>query len=642
MCGIAGILAPPGSLTGEALHASVLTMTERLAHRGPDDAGSFVDPDAGVALGHRRLAIIDLSAAGHQPMASASGRWVLSFNGEIYDHRRLRRHLEAGGVRFRGTSDTEVLLEAIDRFGLDEALRTVNGMFAAAAWDREQRRLHLFRDRLGEKPLYHGHVGGAFTFGSELKALRALPGFDDTLDERAVASYFRFGWIPAPRSIYRSVSKLPAGSVLTVGRGGEEAVLRRHWSLDEEVVAARAARCERPIEELADELEEQLADAVALRMQADVPVGCFLSGGVDSSLVVALAQRNASGPVRTFTMGVPDERHDESGAAASVASHLGTEHTELHLGPSDTLDLVPSVAATYDEPFGDPSAVPTLLLAAATREHVKVVLSGDGGDELFRGYNRQALADALWRRIRRVPPVLRSGAASVLATQPPARWERVAETLAPALPAGLRVRNVGDKVSRLTALLRVRSPDELTEALVTVWSNGLLRSHPSPEPFATAAALDDPVERLAFHDLAMTLPDDMLVKVDRATMAVGLEARLPLLDPRLLRFAWSLPRSALVSGGRGKLVLRRVLERHVPAALVDRPKMGFDPPIGAWLRGPLRAWAEDLLDTEALERDGLDADVVHDLWRRHGSGAVNADYQLWTVVAFRAWREAAA
>ncbi|HEX2211558.1 MAG TPA: asparagine synthase (glutamine-hydrolyzing) [Longimicrobium sp.] len=633
MCGIAGIYRPGGLRRHDAPAATA--MTRALAHRGPDDEGVWMDGEAGIALGHRRLSILDLSPLGHQPMASACGRWVVSYNGEIYDHVALRGVLERAGHRFRGRSDTEVLVAAIAAWGVRGAVERCNGMFALAAWDRAERVLWLARDRAGEKPLYCGWAGDAFLFGSEPGALRAHPEFRADVDRDALALYLRRKCVPAPRSIYLGIRKLPPGTVLAV-RGRTEAEPVAYW--DPASLAEAAARD--PFRGSEDDavagLDALARDAVRIRMEADVPLGAFLSGGVDSSLVVAMMQAQSARPVRTFTIGFHEERYNEARHAGAVAEHLGTDHTELYVTPRDALDVVPRIPEIYHEPFADASQIPTTLVAALARRHVTVALSGDGADELFGGYDHYRRAHALWRSIRWVPRPLRR-AATLLRAVPAERWDAVLRPL-----AGRR--SPGARLHRLAEVLPSGTAAEAFDSLVTDWRGGaaaaaVLGAAPDADRQADPwPRLRDVRERMMLRDFATTLPDDMLAKVDRATMAVSLEGRMPLLDPRIAQFAWRLPAGMKVGGGEGKRVLRRLLYRYVPRALVERPKMGFCTPVDAWLRGPLRDWAESLLDERRLREDGyFNPRPIRRRWAEHARGARDRSAELWSVLMFQAW-----
>lgn len=647
MCGIAGLLDRSATTHAEHLAQIAGDMADAVTHRGPDDFGTWVDAATGVAFGHRRLSIVDLSETGCQPMSSASGRYVIAFNGELYDHGRLRRQLEQLGHRFRGTSDTEVLLAAIEEWGgLEEALRRCNAMFAIALWDRRERRLLLARDRLGEKPIYYGTIDDHVIFGSELKALRRHPSFHGEVDRRALALYLRHTYVPSPHSIYRGVQKLPPGTILTIDPSADRALGEPvpFWSLRETVEQGVADPFPGSSADAVEALDGLLRDAVALRLQADVPVGAFLSGGVDSSLVVALAQAaGGTAPVRTFTIAMPDLDLDESAEAAAVARHLGTDHTSVAISSADALDLVPRLPTLYDEPFSDPSQLPMLLLSAVAREQVTVALSGDGGDESFGGYNRHVFGPMAWQRMQRIPPGLRSIAARAILAVRPEHFDRVGRR-AGALHAKLGVGNVGDKAHKLAHVLGVSGEHEVYISLVSQWDDPAALVGTDGEP---STAANDPsasplgissAERMLFLDTVMALGDGMLTKVDRATMSVGLEGRLPLLDHRVVELAWRLPMSMKIQGGRGKWILREVLDRYVPRDLIERPKMGFDPPIGAWLRGPLRAWADDLLDPGVLRGQGwIDPDPVCERWDEHQRGTRNWDYHLWTVLQFQSW-----
>jgi asparagine synthase (glutamine-hydrolysing) len=637
MCGIAGCW--DGRARAAALAEVGEAMAATLHHRGPDGRGIFVDEAAGLVLAHTRLAILDLSADGAQPMRSADGRFVLSYNGELYDHAELRRDLEARGHRFRGRSDTEVLVEAVAAFGLERTLARANGMFAFALYDRAERRLFLARDRLGEKPLYYGWFGGVLLFASELKALRVHPAFDGAIDRGALALYLRHGYVPQPHAIYRAVRKLPPGSFLAVGGGAAPGEPRAYWS----AAAVAAEGLARPFEgtdaEAVDALDALLGDAVRLRMAADVPLGAFLSGGIDSSTVVALMQARSAAPVETFSIGFDDPAVDEAPHARAVAEHLGTRHHELYVSGADALAVVPRLPALYDEPFSDPSQIPTFLLSRFTRTRVTVSLSGDAGDELFAGYGRYAEAARLWRLLRPIPGPVRSALGAL--ASPSGAGALAARALALA-PAALRRR------ARTAAeLAPCRDFPALWRALVSHWREPVVLGAVEPETAFSRAARagagwpGGALEQGVLLDWLTYLPDDILVKVDRASMAVGLEARVPLLDPRVVALAWSFPRALKQRGGTTKWVLRQVLHRYVPAALVERPKRGFTAPIGRWLRGELRAWAGDLLSPARLRREGLlDAARVEAKVREHARGERDWGWALFGVLVFEAWLEA--
>lgn len=624
-------------------------MTDTLAHRGPDDGGVWEDRRAGVALGNRRLAIVDLSPEGHQPMCSADGRYMLAFNGEIYNYKALLTELEGLGHAFRGHSDTEVMLAAFTEWGIEGGLARFNGMFAFALWDREERVLHLSRDRLGEKPLYYGWMGGALLFGSELKALRAHPRFRGRVSRDALSLYLRHNYIPAPYTIYEGVHKLPPGTRIVLEEGGASSGPIPYWSAREAAERGVAEPFGGSEDEAIQELDVLVRDSVALRMVADVPLGAFLSGGIDSSTVVSAMQAQSERPVKTFSIGFHEEAYSEAEHAKKVARHLGTEHTELYLTAGETMDVIPRLPHMYDEPFSDSSQIPTHLVSALAREHVTVSLSGDGGDELFGGYKRYLLGRDLWGRIGRVPRPGRRAVGRALAAVP-------AETLDRRLGgrlshlAGRYGRNgaVGDKLHKLAGLLSVEGPEAMYHGMVSHWREpaSLVLGATEPPTALTDrsrwADVGDFTHQMMYLDTVSYLPDDILAKVDRASMAVSLEGRVPFLDHRLVEFAWSLPLSMKVRDGQGKWVLRRVLDRYVPRELIERPKMGFGVPVGDWLRGPLRGWAEGLLSEGRLREEGyLDPAPIREKWDEHLSGRRNWQGHLWDVLMFEAWLEAA-
>ncbi len=634
MCGFAGFLDLTQATPDR--EQVVRAMAATLLHRGPDDDGAWVDDEAGVALGFRRLAIIDLTPQGHQPMESHDGRWVISFNGEIYNHAELRARL-GDGLAWRGHSDTEVLLQAVSAWGIEAALAAFDGMFAFALWDRRERTLTLARDRFGEKPLYWAKVGGSLLFGSELKALAAHPAWRGGIDRDVLALYMRLGWIPAPHTIHPDVFKLEPGHLMRVGGG--RISTQAYWS-----AADSAARLENSFtgtaEQAADRLEDLLRASVSLRMQADVPVGVFLSGGIDSSITAALMKQLSAEPVHSFTIGFDQSGLDESPHARAVAGHLGTIHTEVRIGDAEALAVVPRLPALYDEPFADAAALPTALLAQVTRRSVTVALSGDGADELFGGYGIYRSIPKDWRRLRGLPGGLRrAGAAGARLLAGPA------EGLA-ALAGILRKRrsHPGFRLGREAEWLEARSLAQLLGLHYSRW-----RGMPALVPGAGRAhsLFTAPTPGLQDHALATMvldacgyLPDDLCVKTDRATMGASLEARLPFLALGLAEFAWSLPTGLKIEGETGKAVLRRVLYRHVPRALVDRPKMGFEVPLRRWLNGQLRDWADDLLSEDRLRRQGhLDAALVAQCWREHRSGAKNWQNEIWHALMFQAWLE---
>ena len=655
MCGIAGYIDTKSQAGPEDLSACVQRMTDALAHRGPDDSGLWVDEQAGLALGHRRLSIIDLSPAGHQPMASHCGRYVIVFNGEVYNFKELRCELDADthvGSPWRGHSDTEVMLAAIVRWGLKAAVQRFVGMFAFALWDREERMLHLVRDRVGIKPLYYGRMGRGLAFGSELKALRQAPGFDAPVDRHVLALYLRHGYIPAPYSIYEGVRKLPAGTILSIGEqetrdAGCELVPEAYWSALENAKQGVGNPFAGTPEEAVEHLDVLLRDAVKLRMEADVPLGAFLSGGIDSSLVVALMQAQSDRPVKTFTIGFGESAYNEAKHAKAVARHLGTEHTELYVSPDDALSVIPRLPELYDEPFSDSSQIPTFLVSELTRRHVTVSLSGDGGDELFGGYTRYAINEALWRAMARLPVPLRRMVAAMVKGVPARALDGAFNWMGPALKKhGFVEGSVGSGLQWVAYLLDSRSRDELYERQMSQWLDPCSMVPGAVEPPLAEAgqelnrALPTALQRMMYVDSVRYQTDDCLVKVDRASMGVSLEARVPVLDHRVVEFAWTLPDALKVRNGKGKWPLREVLYRYVPRELIERPKMGFGVPIGRWLRGPLRDWATALLDESRLTQEGfLNPRRVTKAWDAHLAGRRNHEYALWAVLMFEQWLE---
>jgi asparagine synthase (glutamine-hydrolysing) len=644
MCGFAGLL------TGAALTAADLTdharrMIQPIAHRGPDDAGVWVDERAGIALGFRRLAIIDLSPNGHQPMPSPSGRFVAVFNGEVYNFEDLRRLLQEHGYRFRGHSDTEVVLASFEQWGIREALRRFVGMFAIAVWDVERRELSVVRDRLGKKPLYVYAEPGLITFGSELKALVAGPAFDRTIDRSALASYFRYLYIPAPKTIYARAIKLLPGHMLTIADASRPLPASEpYWSLRESALSGAARPFPGTEAEAIDQLDELLMQAVQCRMYSDVPLGALLSGGIDSSTVVALMQEASGRPIRTYTIGLDEADFDEARHAGSVARHLRTDHTELLLTGEDAHALIPRLPDVFDEPLADPSQLPTLLVSQLARQHVTVALSGDGGDEVFGGYNRYVYGTRVLARVGRVPRVVRQPMAAAMRTVPSAAWDQLSRFGAGLLPA-VAAQRMGERVDKLSCVMGAATVGDMYRSLLSAWqdpqqlvvdSPGIEHEHDRILDEEGPAGL---LDRMMLADQTAYLPDDLLAKLDRASMAVSLEVRAPLLDHRVVEFAWRLPAPLKLRGSVGKWILRQVLYRRVPRALVERPKMGFSVPIGAWLRGPLRRWAESLLDDRALHKDELlDPAPVQRAWRELQDGRRPAGTALWAVIMFQAWR----
>ena len=620
-------------------------MIQTLRHRGPDDEGIWVDQDSGIALGLRRLAVVDLSCEGHQPMFSASGRYVVVFNGEIYNFAELRSQLPGP---FRGSSDTEVMLAAFERWGIEDSLRRFNGMFAFALWDRQERCLYLGRDRLGEKPLFYGWLGKVFVFGSELKALRAHPAFAASIDRDVLALFFRHNYVPAPYAIYQGIFKLPPGTLLRLQACDWQSTPApvAYWS-------ARAA-AEQGIQNLfsgseqeaVEQLDSLLGDSVRLRMIADVPVGAFLSGGIDSSTIVALMQAQAMGRVKTFSIGSHDRAYNEADHAAEVARHLGTEHTELYVTAEEAMSVIPRMPFLYDEPFADSSQIPTYLVSQLARHTVTVSLSGDGGDELFGGYTRYLWGQRIWNTVGGIPGFLKQAGSSAITAASPRTWDRMFSAARPLLPRALRQSLPGDKLHKLAAIMKTDDPETMYMGLVSLRSDGLALV-PGARPLPTVLTrreewLADPdlIQKMMYLDTVTYLPDDILVKLDRASMGVSLEARTPFLDHRVLEFAWSLPLEWKVRSGQGKWLLRQVLDKYVSKAFIDRPKIGFAVPVHAWLRGPLRDWAETLIEPSRLAQEGyLDPAMVRQKWRQHLSGQHNLGEGMWGILMFQSWLE---
>lgn len=640
MCGITGYFAPSGRQVQDELRSAVQRMADTLHHRGPDDHGVWTDGEAQVALGHRRLSIIDLTPDGHQPMTSADGRWVLIFNGEIYNHAAIRQVESVHGYPFRGRSDTEVLLASLSRRGLRDTLMDTDGMFALAAYDRRERRLLLARDRIGEKPLFYGRSGGVVLFGSELKALRAHPSFDNDIDRDALSTYMRFKYVPAPRTIYRGILKLPPGTVLEIDvASGEVGDPVPYWDPMVAVETARSSPFRGSFEEAVGELESLLTDSVRDRLVADVPVGAFLSGGIDSTAIVATAAATVPGSIKTFTVGYDHGAWDEAGRAADLAGRLGTDHRELRVSPADVLEIVPHLPTMYDEPFGDSSQLPTHLVSSFARTEVTVALSGDGGDELFGGYNRHVWAPGAWRQIDRVPVALRARAGRWAARIDQRTWDRLARRAGTVVPP-LRHRLPGQKVHKLARALEAEDAASFYRDLLSHWrmpDQLVLGGHeflpfrwPPQVGFAEAAMQ---------LDLIGYLPDDILQKVDRASMAVALEARVPYLAHPIVEFAWRLPLEYRIQGSTGKRILRALLDRLVPGASQSGPKMGFGVPVDGWLRGELKGWAQELVTSSRAFQDGLiDVTLARTVWRDHQRGA-NRQYELWTLLMFLSWYE---
>jgi asparagine synthase (glutamine-hydrolysing) len=628
-------------------------MAARLIHRGPDDSGVWTQPSAGIGLAHRRLSILDLSPAGHQPMQSASGRHILVLNGEIYNHLELRADLEAKGLApaWRGHSDTESLLASFDAWGVEPTLAQPGGMFAFAAWDRGEQALYIARDRMGEKPLYYGWQAGSFVFASELKALRAVPGFAPDIDRDALALFLRHNYIPAPFSIYRGIFKLPPASYARISLDAPQWAMQRlepifYWSL-RTVAEEGAANPFRGTElEAVEELEKALRRALGTQMIADVPLGALLSGGIDSSTIVALMQTQSDRPVRTFSIGFHEPGYNEADRAAAVAKHVGTAHTEFYVTAAEAMQVIPKLPALYDEPFSDSSQIPTFLVSLLARRHVTVALSGDGGDELFGGYTRYLWANSLRRATQWLPRKARLACAYGIRALSPVSWDRAFDVTSRMIPQVNRLSRPGDRIHKLADVLSVGSAEGLYRALVSHWTepDKVVIGAREPRTVLTDPArwakLSEFQHRLMYLDAASYLPDDILTKVDRAAMGVSLETRVPFLDHRVVEFAWRLPLPMKIRDGVGKRILRQLLTKYVPDNLTSRPKMGFGVPVGDWLRGPMREWAEDLLTESRLKREGyFDPKPVRFKWKEHLSRDRNWQYHLWDVLMFQAWLE---
>ena len=641
MCGITGLIDLTGTRARDELARTVTAMADALTHRGPDMADVWVDENTGVALGFRRLSIIDLSAAGAQPMVSASGRSVICYNGEIYNADDLKARLGPDCPTLRGHSDTEILLESAERFGAEAAVSASIGMFGLALWDRAAGELRLVRDRLGIKPLFWLHrPGRLFAFASELHALRRLADLDWTIDRAALADYLRLAYVPAPRTIYTGVQQLEPGQSLTFKPGGEPHIAS-YWSLADVVEAAQAAPFAGDETEARDQLEDLLRDAIRRRMVADVPLGVFLSGGYDSSIVTALMQAQSATPVKSFSIGFDVDKYNEADHADIVARHLGTDHERYEVTSREARDVIPDLPRIFDQPFADSSQIPTFLISRLARRKMTVALSGDGGDEVFAGYNRHRQADMIERRLLSLSQPLRTGVIATIRSLSPRQWDR----LAGLLPAGRRPQHAGEKIHKIADVLAAPEGGA-HDALTALWQDSsalLAEPHDGAGAAGTAGAaqpvpqLPDLLARMMYADTLGYLPGDILTKVDRASMAASLEVRVPLIDHRVLAFAWSLPKTMKVRNGQGKWLMRQVLYRHVPPAMVDRPKMGFGVPIDAWLCGPLREWAEDLLAPGGLAEVGLNAAPIRQAWEDHLSGRRNNHYGLWNVLMFRDW-----
>lgn len=640
MCGITGFW---NSFKSTRANPQILRhMTNAIRHRGPDDDGAWFDQQAGLALGHRRLSIVDLSPAGHQPMTSHSGRYVIAYNGEIYNHRALRSELDRlnPSIIWRGHSDTEVVLAAFEKWGITPTLERLNGMFAFALWDNERKILTLARDRMGEKPLYYGYSGKTFLFGSELKSLTVHPNFSAQIDKRALTLFFRHNYIPCPLSIWQGINKLPPASFVEVSEGGKRISSPQvYWSFSNAVSRGLSD----PLQAdngLTDHVEALLKDAVRLRMEADVPLGAFVSGGIDSSIIVALMQAQSARPVRTFTIGSDDPRFNEAEHAHAIAKHLGTDHTAMYVSSKDAIETITKMPLIWDEPFADSSQIPTFLVSKLASTHVTVSLTGDGGDELFGGYNRYVNGVKIWNLASRLPSPLRL--ALTYGLKDP-RVARASDALMNYVPSRHKVMNFGGRLHKVGVLMEQSNPEQVYYKMVAQCDEPaslLLNGMDCPIVNSEVPVFDDFRHEMMFRDTQTYLPDDILVKLDRAAMAVGLEGRTPFLDHRVVELAWRLPLSVKIQGNVGKKILRDILYRHVPKELIDRPKMGFAVPVGAWLRGPLRGWVENLLEPSRLENEGiLNVAKVREIWLKHLNGDERHTTILWALLMFQAWLE---
>ena len=648
MCGIAGFWDTKHNSSHDQLQATVAKMRDMLIHRGPDGAGLWVDAGSGIALGHRRLAILDLTENGAQPMLSASKRYILSFNGEIYNHQEIKQQLTSTNCapNWRGHSDTEIMLAAFEAWGVSKAVASFVGMFAISLWDSQEKLLYLIRDRLGEKPLYYGWAGDHLLFGSELKALKAHFAWQNSINPDSLGLLMRYNCIPAPYTIYQNMHKLEPGHILIINHDKQVTNLK-YWDLKAIISDPGSRNHFTTPEQAVDALELKLSQSIKQQMLADVPLGAFLSGGIDSSTIVALMQAQTSRPVKTFTIGFANDNYNEAVQAKAIAKHLGTDHTELYLSAEQTRSIIPDLSNFYDEPFADSSQVPTYILAKMTREHVTVSLSGDGGDELFAGYNRYTAISNIWSKISYLPIPVRNMLAKLITILPTSKLDTIFKLISPLIPDNYKQQNFGAKLHKCAGILGCASEQDMYSNLISHWFD---KDTIVPQAKNTDLLLADLskeltnqplIESMMYMDSQRYLPDDILVKVDRAAMAVSLETRIPFLDYRLVEFAWSLPIDLKIRNGQSKWILRQLLQRHVPATLFEKPKMGFGVPIGEWLRGPLKEWAHDLLSDSMLAKHHLlDSKKIQKKWQEHLSGALDWQYHLWDVLMFQSWYEA--
>ncbi|RLB93866.1 MAG: asparagine synthase (glutamine-hydrolyzing) [Deltaproteobacteria bacterium] len=650
MCGFAGFITR-ATLGRECLENRVEVMNKAITARGPDDAGVWVDPDAGIALGHRRLSIIDLSPLGRQPMVSRSGRYVIVFNGEIYNYQDLAGILEKQGYSWRGHSDTEVLLAAFEFWGVKETLEQCNGMFALALWDQKERSIFLARDRMGQKPLYYGFNNGILFFGSQIKAFRAHPEFKPEIDHAVMPLFLKYSYIPTPYSIYKNIKKLSAAHFIEISRSDMAGLCLRnetpYWNLAQIAKDGINHPMTGSEEEMINSLEKVLQKSVSFRMLSDVPLGAFLSGGIDSSLIVALMQKNNRIPVKTFSIGFNEKGYDEAGQAKRVAHHLGTDHTELYASPKEAMDLIPDLPVLFDEPFADSSQIPVSIISMLTKKYVTVALSGDGGDELFAGYNRHFWGRSVWETMERYPCFMKKGAKYLMEALRPEQWERLFDAGSRFVPEKFKQSNPGAKIAKLSSLITARTREEFYTLLTAWWSDPekvILNKTKGPQypqlgpRSKDLANISDFTQLMQYWDMRNYLCDDIMTKVDRASMGSSLEARSPFLDPEVVAFSWKIPIQYKISKTQGKLILKNCLYRFLPPSLVNQPKKGFQIPLDQWLRGPLRPWAEEMLNPVRLKNEGFfNVKQVRSLWNLHLSGKQNYQYQIWNILMFQAW-----
>lgn len=644
MCGVAGFMA--SGFSEENSNRILSKMGAKIIHRGPDAGGVWFNANDGVGFSHRRLSIVDLSIAGAQPMFSYDKRYIIAFNGEIYNHIGIRKQLERTETSpvWKGHSDTETLLAGIDAWGLEATLQQCIGMFAIALWDNQTKTLSLVRDRMGEKPMYYGWQNSSFLFGSELKALKAHPEFRGEIDRDALCLYMRYSYVPAPSSIYVGIKKLTPGCILTVSQQHPEPIIKPYWSLKDVVSTGKSHPFEGTPENAVKELDSLLSDAVSKQLMSDVPLGAFLSGGIDSSTIVALMQAQTSQPIQTFSIGFEESLFNEAEHAKAVAKHIGTDHTELYVTAADSMAVIPLLPELYDEPFADPSQIPTYLVSKLSRKHVTVSLSGDAGDELFAGYNRYSFTSNVWNKLSVIPNPIREQIANAIQLVSPNGWNKMAGTFDKVIPQFSRWNNIGDKLHKGARIMSSNSVSDLYSGIVSHWDepeNIVIKGKEPRNTEENIAGLND-IERMMALDILTYLPDDILCKVDRAAMGVSLETRVPFLDHRIVEYAWRLPLKYKLRDGQTKWVLRQVLDKYVPKELIDRPKMGFGVPIDSWLRGPLREWAEDLLnETKLVEEGYFNPGPIRKKWNEHLSGERNWQYQIWTILMFQAWLRSA-